>query len=180
MGGGTFAMTIDPDGDKERYQGLAAIDGASLAACAEHYFAQSEQIPTRLRLAVGQVQLPGEAPQWRGGGLMVQRIAGDAARGDTDDIWELSKAVMGTLGDDELLDPELAADDLLYRLFHEMGVRRLEPQDVSAKCSCSKQRLLATLKTFDKQARTDMFENGKITANCEFCGSDYVFTTQDF
>ena len=95
--GGTFAMTIDQGADMDRYQGLAAIEGASLAACAEHYFRQSEQIPTRLHLSVGQIQIPGEAPSWRGGGLMVQRIAGDLARSDTDEDWDVSKAVMPTV-----------------------------------------------------------------------------------
>ncbi len=118
MGGGTFAMTIDQGADMDRYQGLSAIDGASLGVCAEHYFAQSEQIPTRLQLAVGQVQIPGHEAQWRGGGIMVQRIAGDEARGDAGDDWDLSKAVMGTLSAEELLDPDLPSDDLLYRLFN--------------------------------------------------------------
>ncbi len=179
MGGGTFAMTIDQGADMERYQGLSAIEGNSLGDCAEHYFAQSEQIPTRVKLAIGQVQVPGEAPVWRGGGVMVQRIASDAARGDTGDAWDMSKAVMGTLTDEELLDPDLPADTLLYRLFHEQGVSRLEPQDVLAKCSCSRKRLHSAIKQFDTQAQSDMMIDGTITANCEFCGTDYVFTQDD-
>jgi len=179
MGGGTFAMTIDQGADMDRYQGLSAIEDESLADCAEHYFAQSEQIPTRIKLSIGQVQMPGKEPVWRGGGVMVQRIAGDEARGDTGDAWDMSKAVMGTLTDEELLDPDLPTDTLLYRLFHEQGVRRLEPQDVLAKCACSRDRLHGAIKQFDKQAQEDMMKDGKITANCEFCGTDYVFTKED-
>lgn len=174
-GGGTFAMTIDQGADMDRYQGLAAIEGASLASCAEHYFRQSEQIPTRLHLAVGQLQTPGAALQWRGGGLMVQRIAGDSARADTQDAWDHAKAVMPTLSDEEVLDPDLGSDQLLYRLFHELGVHRAEPDNILAQCSCSRDRLLATLKTFEKSARIEMLQDGKVTANCEFCSTDYTF-----
>lgn len=174
--GGTFAMTIDQGADMDRYQGLAAIEEQSLAACAEHYFRQSEQIPTRLHLAVGQLHIPGEEPGWRGGGLMVQRIAGDRARSDTDEAWDMSKAVMATISDEELIDPDLTSDHLLYRLFHEQGVHRAPPEAIHAKCSCSRDRLHATLKTFDRAEREEMLQNGKVTANCEFCSTDYVFT----
>ena len=174
-GGGTFAMTIDQGAEMDRYQGLAAIEGGSLSVCAEHYFRQSEQIPTRLHLAVGQLQTPGTEPSWRGGGLMVQRIAGDKARVDTQEVWDHAKAVMPTLTDEEVLDPELSSDELLYRLFHELGVHRSEPDDVRALCSCSRDRLLATLLTFEKSAREEMLQDGNVTANCEFCSTDYVY-----
>ena len=179
-GGGTFAMTIDQGGRAERYQGLAAIEGTSLATSAEHYFRQSEQVPTRVRLAIGSLQETGKDPVWRGGGLLVQRVAADDARADTQDSWDMSKAVMTTVSDAELLDPDLDSDTLLYRLFHEQGVRRANPETIEAKCSCSKKRLKATLKTFDKQARDEMFQDGKITANCEFCATDYLFVQDDF
>ena len=177
--GGTFAMTIDQGADMDRYQGLAAIEGDSLAACAEHYFRQSEQIPTRLHLAVGQLQTPGAAPGWRGGGLMVQRIAGDRARSDTDEAWDLSKAVMATVSDEEVLDPDLASDQLLYRLFHEQGVHRAVPNDIHAICSCSRERLHETLKTFDEDARAEMLQDGQVVANCEFCTTDYIFSKDE-
>ena len=177
--GGTFAMTIDQGADMDRYQGLAAIEGQSLSDCAEHYFRQSEQIPTRLHLAVGQLQIPSQEPGWRGGGLMVQRIAGDRARSDTDEAWDLSKAVMATVSDEELIDPDLPTDQFLFRLFHELGVHRAVPDSVIAKCACSRERLHATLQTFDKAARQDMLQDGKVTANCEFCSTDYVFTREE-
>ncbi|MCF6220871.1 MAG: Hsp33 family molecular chaperone HslO [Robiginitomaculum sp.] len=178
-GGGSFAMTIDPGSGKDRYQGISAIEGATLAACAEHFFKQSEQVPTRIKLAVGRLQLPGQAQEWRGGGIMVQRVAADLARGDAEDAWDMSKALMGTLKDEELLDPDLGSERLLYRLFHEQGVRMDTPMDLRAQCSCSRERLLASIKTFEAAQRQDMFEDGKITASCEFCAADYVFTPQD-
>jgi molecular chaperone Hsp33 len=178
-GGGSFAMTIDPGSGKDRYQGISAIEGATLAACAEHFFKQSEQVPTRIKLAIGQLQLPGKKQEWRGGGIMVQRVAADAARGDVTAAWDMSKALMGTLKDEELLDPDLSSEHLLYRLFHEQGVRLDTPMDVRAQCSCSRERLLASIKTFELAQREEMFQDGKITANCEFCATDYVFTPDD-
>ena len=179
LGGGTFAMTIEPDGVRENYQGISAIEGASLADCAEHFFKQSEQVPTRIRLAVGKLHLPGQDTQWRGGGLMVQRVAGDTERGDTDEAWELSKAVMGTLKDEELLDPDLASERLLYNLFHELGVRLDTPTHVRAQCSCSRERLLNSLKSFEVKDQDEMFIDGKITAKCEFCAAEYIFLRGD-
>lgn len=175
LGGGTFSMTIDQGADMDQYQGLAAIDGASLAQSAEHYFAQSEQIPTCVKLACGQVQTPGGAPEWSGGGVMIQRIAGDDARGTTDDDWQTAKALFDTITDAELIDPNLSQDDLLYRLFHETGVRVIDRKPVEAKCACSRERLAATLKSFEQTALEDMAENGDITATCEFCQTNYVF-----
>ena len=180
MGGGSFALTIDPGAGKKRYQSIAPIDGETLGACAEHYFEQSEQIPTRMKLAVGQSQIPGEAPQWRGGGLMVQRVAGDTRRGETTESWNMSQAVMATLTASELLDPNLEAKTLLYRLFHEQGVRMGAPVSISAHCSCSKERLQATINRFDATTRDQMFVDGIIKTSCEFCMAEYDFTQDDF
>jgi len=180
LGGGTFAMTIDQGPDMDQYQGLSAIEGASLSACAEHYFRQSEQIPTRIHLACGQVQKPSETAKWRGGGVMIQKIAGDSVRGDTEDAWETAKALFTTITDAELIDPDLSQNSLLYRLFHENGVRVIETANIEARCQCSRERLLNTLKSFEINALEEMAENGNIEANCEFCDTTYVFPLKDF
>lgn len=175
LGGGTFSMTIDQGPDMDQYQGLAAIEGARLSDCAEHYFKQSEQIPTEIRLACGQVQHQGEAPVWRGGGIMIQRVADDLARGETEDAWVTAKTLLETVTDAELIDPDISQDDLLYRLFHEGGIGVVERAPIQAICACSETRLRDTLKSFDASALADMADNGVITANCEFCATDYVF-----
>ncbi len=174
LGGGTFSMTIDQGPDMDQYQGLAEIEGDRLSDCAEHYFAQSEQIPTEIRLACGQ-SIDAKGAHWRGGGMMIQKVAGDAARGDTDEAWTTARSLFATLTDAELIDPDLSQNNLLFRLFHEDGVRMIGTHDVRAQCSCSRERLYNTLKSFDKTAVTDMAEDGRITANCEFCGTDYIF-----
>lgn len=175
LGGGTFSMTIDQGPDTDLYQGLAAIEGQRLSDCAEHFFEQSDQIPTMVRLAVGQ-EVGENGPLWTGGGLMIQRVAEDVARGDTDDVYETAKALMSTVEDAELIDPDLPIDRLLYRLFNEDGVRVLDRQPVSADCRCSRERLANTLRSFDASARADMMdEDGMIRARCEFCDTEYVF-----
>ena len=175
LGGGTFSMTIDQGADMDKYQGLAAIEGARLSDCAEHYFSQSEQIPTQIRLACGQIQEPGKEPVWRGGGIMIQKIADDDLRGDTEDAWVTAQSLFSTVSDTELLDPELTQDRLLYRLFHEYGVRVVDRAIIEAKCTCSRKRLEMTLKSFEANALEEMAESGEIKANCEFCNTDYIF-----
>lgn len=175
LGGGTFSMTIDQGADMDKYQGLAAIEGERLSDCAEHYFAQSEQIPTQIRLACGQIQEPGKDPVWRGGGIMIQKIAADELRGETENAWVTAQSLFATVSDEELLDPELTQNRLLFRLFHEYGVRVVDTASIEAKCNCSRERLENTLKSFEQDALEDMVENGEIKANCEFCNTDYVF-----
>lgn len=178
LGGGTFSMTIDQGPDMDQYQGVSAIDGESLSSCAEHYFNQSEQIPTRIQLACGQ-SIDKDGAHWSGGGMMIQKIADDEARPDATPPWETAQQLFATLTDAELIDPELATDTLLYRLFNEFGVRVIETPTVDANCRCSRERLLNTLKSFDKSALEDMAENGVISANCEFCATDYAFTLKE-
>ena len=173
LGDGVFIMTIDQGADTERYQGVTPIEGETLALSAEHYFAQSEQTPTKVRLAVGQVQTTG-APVWRAGGLILQNIAGDEARGPTEDAWETAQAYIATLGEDELVDPTITPEQLLYRLFHETGVRMFEPRPLRAFCRCSQDRIEGVLKSFPATERAEMIEaDGLIRVTCEYCSRTY-------
>lgn len=178
LGGGTFSMTIDQGADMDQYQGIAAIEGESLSSCAEHYFNQSEQIPTRIQLACGQ-SIDETGAHWVGAGMMIQKIADDEAREDATPPWETAQQLFATLTDAELIDPEVSTDTLLYRLFNEYGVRVVERHDVEAKCRCSRDRLLDTLKSFEASALGDMAEDGVISANCEFCATEYKFPVKD-
>jgi molecular chaperone Hsp33 len=172
LGEGLFIMTIDQGADTERYQGVTPIEGETLALSAEHYFAQSEQTPTRVRLAVGQAAVGGG---WRAGGLILQNIASDEARGPTEDAWETAQAFIATLGEDELLDPTLTPGRLLYRLFHETGVRMFRPAPLSAFCRCSKDKIETVLKSFPAAERAEMVEaDGMIRVTCEYCSRTYA------
>ncbi|MGQ2990118.1 MAG: Hsp33 family molecular chaperone [Brevundimonas sp.] len=173
LGQGVFIMTLDQGPDFDRHQGITPIEGESLSLCAEHYFAQSEQVPTKVRLAVGQVSTEA-GQQWRAGGAMIQMVAGDTARGATDDVWDRSRALFATLGDDELIDPTITPDVLLFRLFHEDGVRLEEARPLAAVCRCSKDRIASVLTSFSDQERADMVEDdGQIRVTCEYCNTVY-------
>lgn len=179
LGKGVFIMTLDRGADFERTQGITPIEGESLSLCAEHYFEQSEQVPTKVRLAVGEVTTEAGA-SWRAGGAMIQIIAADDARGETVEVWDRSRALFQTLGDDELLDPTITPETLLYRLFHEDGVRLEDAKALKAQCRCSKDRIAATLQSFSAEDRAEMVEDdGKIRVTCEYCSSVYELTPDE-
>jgi molecular chaperone Hsp33 len=173
LGEGVFVMTLDPTNMKDRHQGVTPIEGETLALCAETYFAQSEQVPTRVRLAVGELQNDaGRA--FRAGGMIIQNIAADDARGSTDDAWERAQMLFETLGEDELVDPTIAPETLLYRLFHEDGVRLFPPKALAAYCRCSEDRVLGMLRAFPASDIADMVEpDGRIHVTCEYCSRSY-------
>ncbi|MDO9433329.1 MAG: Hsp33 family molecular chaperone [Pseudomonadota bacterium] len=174
LGDGVFIMTVDQGPDMDRYQGVTAIEGETLALCAEQYFAQSEQTPTRVRLAVGRADV-GEGMRWRAGGMLIQNIAEDDARGSTAEAWVRSQAFFETIGEDELLDPTISAETLLFRLFHEDGVRVFEPKQLQAFCRCSHERIESVLKSFDQAERAEMVEDdGRIRVTCEYCSRVYA------
>jgi molecular chaperone Hsp33 len=178
LGQGVFIMTVDQGADMERYQGVTAIEGETLALCAEQYFAQSEQTPTRVRLAVGQAD-DGHGPQWRAGGMLIQSVAEDDARGSTAEAWTRTQAFFETVGEDELIDPLLSSEQLLFRLFHEDGVRVFGSQPLRAFCRCSQDRIEGVLKSFAPAERADMIEpDGNIHVTCEYCSTVYAVTPE--
>ncbi len=174
IGDGLFIMTMDPTNLKERYQGVTAIEGETLALCAEQYFAQSEQVPTRMRLAVGEPADAQGRARWRAGGAMIQKLAGDDARGGTEDAWVKAQLLFETLGEDELIDPTLSPEQLLYRLFHEDGVRVFPAKALHAFCRCSGESIARVLQSFPEAERSEMVEaDGRIRVTCEYCSRVY-------
>lgn len=185
LGQGHFALTIDQGPDMERYQGVTALDHAGLAETAVAYFRQSEQIPTAIRLAVGRVSRPGLGEVWRAGGIIAQFVPGEGGareRGEAtlrapeeQELWARAAAHLETTQADELLDPSLSAETLLYRLFHEDGVRVFEPHSVRASCSCSQERIARVLERYEAETLRDMLEDGAVRVACEFCRRVYLF-----
>jgi molecular chaperone Hsp33 len=194
LGQGHLAMTIDQGADGSRYQGLVALDGGSLEDAAHEYFKSSEQIPTRVRLAVGEEISPGSGHRWRAGGILLQflpkasdraRVAdlppGDAPEGTPthvvaeDEAWTEGRSLIATVEDIELLDSALSSERLLYRLFHQRGVRVFKDVPVTAQCSCSRDGVEAMLRSFSQDDRDHMIENGMISVTCEFCSANYQF-----
>lgn len=177
LGAGSLVMTLDEGPGKLPHQGIVPLTGHTLAACAESYFAVSEQTDTRVHLAVGEVIGAGSAPIWRGGGVLMQRVASDAARGDTSEDWSRASILFDTLTDEELVDPGLPADRLLYRLFHEDGVRMAAPEPLSDRCTCDETRLVAVMRQFPAAELADLVEpDGLLHAKCQFCSRGYRLT----
>jgi len=179
LGTGSFAMTIDPGDDMERYQGVVALEGDRLSHCAERYFEQSEQTPTRIKLAVGENVQTGGKSKWRGGGAILQQIAADDARGDASADWDHCRALFETIADDELIDPDISAATLIYRLFHEDGARLFEPRTLTKHCPCNRERLVEILARFSEDEQAEMEKDGKIGMTCEYCNRLFEFTPDD-
>lgn len=181
FGSGALALImIQDDPNIQPYQGVVPLTKATLAECAEDYFAQSEQVPTKVALSVAELTVAGQAPEWRSGGMLLQRIAGDETRGDTSEVWDEARALFATLSDGELADPDLGAENLLYRLFHESGVRMEASTPVHDACTCNEERLRATLSKMPSSELQDMAEqDGTLGIDCQFCNRHYDIPVSD-
>lgn len=203
LGSGVLALTVDQGVHMQRYQGIVALDGTSLEDVARVYFRQSEQIPTEIRLGVARQLVRGEAGQqehWRAGGALIQFLpdspermrrpdlhGGDGDPGETDDgsgpaddAWQTARALFLTVDDSELADPTVGTERLLYRLFHEHGVRVYDGTRVIDDCSCSRDKIREILAGFTAEEIEESTENGLIRVNCEFCSTGYDFDPAEF
>jgi molecular chaperone Hsp33 len=179
LGAGSLVLTLDQGPDTAPYQGVVALDGDTLAACARSYFRVSEQTDTCIHLAVGEVFSGGANSAWRGGGVLMQRLAGDAARGDTSEDWSRASILFDTLKDEELIDPAIGADRLLYRLFHEDGARMGEASPLTDHCTCNEDRLTAVMRQFPASELADLVEpDGFLHARCQFCARTYLLAPE--
>jgi molecular chaperone Hsp33 len=186
VGKGSIAITIDPEGDMERYQGVVPMEGEGIADGAMTYFEQSEQIPTSIRLSVATLSVRGAAGtevRWRAGGMLIQNLASlggiQAERKDDrdhEDDWPRANALFSTIQAHELVDPQVEAERLLFRLFHEDGVRVFDVLPLAFGCRCSADRVSAVLRQYSQKELNELAEaDGLIRAQCEFCSTSYSF-----
>ena len=196
IGAGYFAVMLDQGAGMTPYQGFTPIAGASLSDCAQTYFAQSEQLPTRFALTFGKSQMPGHPSHWRGGGVMLQHmpqvgmgVAADFGSGEggllshTDILsgepaenWNRANILLDTVEEMELIGPTVAPTDLLLRLFHDEGPRVFDATSVHFGCSCSEDKVIQTMSIYSQRDIGHMTnEHGVVTADCQFCGSHYEF-----
>lgn len=194
VGEGYFAILIDQGAGSLPYQGITPLAGGSLSSCAQTYFAQSEQLPTRFALSYGRSQLPGRAAEWRAGGVMLQTLpatpmsgeggsgegglieAADILQGAQSEDWSRANHLLDTVEALELIGPSVAPTDLLVRLFHEEGPRVFDAQRVEFGCSCSEEKVRGTLSIYSAKDIGHMTtESGIVTADCQFCGAHYDF-----
>lgn len=197
IGNGYFAILIDQGEGTTPYQGITPLAGGSLSACAETYFAQSEQLPTRFSLSYGRSVLAGGVEGWRAGGVLLQHMPkasplmakpeGEEAKeglltaaslldDDDGENWNRANILLDSVEDLELIGPSVAPSELLVRLFHEEGVRVNEAQPIRFGCSCSADKVRQTMSIYSAKDITHMTtDDGRVTADCQFCGSHYEF-----
>jgi molecular chaperone Hsp33 len=194
IGTGYFAIMIDQGRDMAPYQGITPLAGGSLASCAEAYFAQSEQLPTRFALSFGKSTERGGQEYWRAGGVMLQHMpkaspfakgaeatgedgllhARDLVDGEDGENWNRANLLLDTVEELELVGPRVAPTDLLVRLFHEESPRVFDAQPVRFGCTCSEGRVRQSLSIYSaKDIRTMTTDEGRVTADCQFCGAHY-------
>ena len=194
LGEGYFAILIDQGKDMKPYKGITPLSGGSLASCAEAYFAQSEQLPTRFKLSFGKSTEKNRTEHWRAGGIMVQHmpkssievsgeggsgedglmVASDLLTGDEHDDWNRVNILLDTVEEIELTGPAVEPKNLLIRLFHEEAPRAFEPQNVEFGCTCSEERVRQSLSIYSaKDIEKMTTPEGTVTADCQFCGAHY-------
>ncbi len=193
VGEGYFAVMIDQGEGNTPYQGITALDGGSLAACAGAYFAQSEQLPTTFSLTFGKSSSPGVAEHWRAGGVMLQHMPkaspfvasategtgaslrpADLVDGEAEENWNRVNMLLNTVDELELIGPLVTPTDLLLRLFHEEAPRVYDSQAVHFGCTCSEDRVRQSLSIYSaKDIATMTTEEGRVTADCQFCSAHY-------
>lgn len=174
VGAGHMAFTVDQGPDTDRYQGITEITGATLAECAQNYFRQSEQLETAIAIVAG-VDDPDAI---HAAGLMVQRLPTAKDGEQEEEDWRRAVVLMSSITREELLDPALSAPQILFRLYHEDGVRLFDQRLLRHECRCSEERVSNTLRSFPRAEIDDMAEDGLITVTCEFCRTDYVYDEQ--
>jgi molecular chaperone Hsp33 len=179
LGAGYLAFTVDQGEHSERYQGIVELQGATLADCAHHYFRQSEQVQAGLKVAVAKRRDATGRPTWRAGSLMIQRLptAGEEpTRSDAaEDGWRRAMILMSSSTTGELVDPDLPPEALLFRLFHEDGVRVYGRHDLAARCRCSRERVERVLRMLPPEELDDMKVDGRVLVTCQFCSALYEF-----
>ncbi|MBX4335369.1 Hsp33 family molecular chaperone [Bartonella raoultii] len=200
LGKGTLAFTIRQGPHAQDYQGIVALEGSSLQEASLTYFDQSEQIPTDIHLAVAILinrDKQGKTQKnWRAGGLLTQLLPQASphqkiyephqkqektkTRTQLKNQWQEAKALTATIESAELTDPQVGSKQLLFRLFHEQGVRVFNPLSLVDKCSCSREKIKKILEGFPDSERTKMVENQYISVVCEFCSTTYRFKLQEF
>ena len=196
VGEGYFAVMLDQGAGMTPYQGFTPIAGNSLSDCAQTYFAQSEQLPTRFALTFGKSQMPGHPSHWRGGGVMLQHMPQvgqsvaspegsgeggllthtDILAGEPAENWTRVNALLDTVEELELIGPTVAPTELLVRLFREEGPRVFDSTPVHFGCSCSAEKVHQTMSIYSQRDIAHMTTpEGIVTADCQFCGAHYEF-----
>lgn len=181
IGAGRMAFTVDQGPHAERYQGITALEGATVADCAHAHLRQSEQLDTAIILRAAVSEASASGGEQRAAALMLQRLPPRSpALMDAEEDWRRSVALMSSVTPEELLDPSVAAAEVLYRLFHEDGVRMFKTRPLRHRCRCSRARVERTLRAFPSaEVGSFVEDDGAVRVRCEFCAAEYIFDEAD-
>ena len=180
LGKGYLAFTVDQGANTDRYQGIVDIKGASMVDCVQHYFTQSEQIGTGIKMAVGK-----RGDHWRAAAIMLQNMPEDGQNPESgvgnmcEDDWRRAMILLDSCTEDEFLSPELSSNELLFRLFHEEGVRVYDRKEIKKGCRCEEERVKNILMSMSEEDIKDMSVEKAIHMTCEFCSKTYSFKESD-
>ncbi|MGE4280354.1 MAG: Hsp33 family molecular chaperone HslO [Magnetospirillum sp.] len=179
LGTGYLAFTVDQGLKVERYQGIVDLSGDTLADCAQAYFAQSEQLDTKVALVSAP---PGDGHGWRAAALMIQRMPANQSGApiltadDADDAWRTACVLMASATPKEMLAVDLAGETLLHHLFHAENLTQWEPKALVARCRCSEQAVVRMLQSIPRTEIEGLKDDsGKVAITCEFCRTTYAF-----
>ncbi len=192
LGKGHIAFTVDQGDNTDRYQGIVELRGKSLTECVQHYFTQSEQIDTGIKIAVNK-----EDKNWRAAGIMLQHMpeeGGEKSQQDSqrnsqeksikpppisnrdEDDWQRAMVFLESCKEEELLSEALHGHDILIRLFHEEGVRVFDPIKLRHECRCSIQKVENIVRMMSQEEREDMANENNLSMTCEFCSKEYILS----
>lgn len=180
LGAGHMAFTVDQGAQTERYQGVVALDGATLADCAHHYFRQSEQLAAGLKLAVAR-----DGAHWRAAALVLQalpsaQLIAELDADEREDRWRKAVVLLSSATAAEMVDPGLPVEGLLLRLFHEDGVRAFDRRPLYDQCRCSRARIDRVLRTIRRSELDELRDaGGRVVVTCEFCSTTYRYADAD-
>jgi len=177
LGEGLLAFTVDLGEDRPSHQGIVELAGETLADCLNHYFRQSEQLPTASQIAIARPGV-GDGGRWRAAGLLLQELPENLPTGpgdDEEDSWRRALLLMATCSDVELLDFAATPNELLFRLFHEERVRVFTPRPIAFGCRCSRERIETTLRALPAAEIRALRADGEALVTCEFCNTLYRF-----
>lgn len=175
VGAGHMAFTVDQGPETDRYQGITSLEGSTLTDCAHTYFRQSEQLDTAMTMCTSDIS----GLHHRAAALVIQRLPPSGPLDlEAEDDWRRAVILMSGAKPKEMLDPSLEPTALLYRLFHEDGVRVFQQRLLRHHCRCTRTRVERTLRAFPRAELEDMTIDGLVRVTCEFCKAEYVFDEQ--
>ena len=187
LGAGSLTIILDPGGGMQRYEGIVEMQEGGLAESVKGYFGQSQQLKTDMKLAIGQVEQPGDAkPGWVAAGMMIEQMPAEGGKApskkeeaEREEQWREASILMQTLKDDELLDIGMTPPHILHRLYHESGVWVFDPSPFTDQCRCSRERIEAVLAQQSEEDLAELVVDGKISVHCQFCNRDHEFSPEE-